>query len=86
MKSRELKRRDVFEEDEDESVFLVFQLPVCGHSHLQTAPVTTQIAAADQTYCALTAADTLADVVHDIFTHLQDVHNETTSWKWINCI
>lgn len=79
MKSRELKRRDVFEEDEDESVFLLFQLPVCGHSHLQTAPVTTQIAAADQTHCTLTAVDTLADVVHDIFSHLQDVRNETTS-------
>lgn len=63
----------MFEEDEDESVFLLFQQPVCGHSHLQTAPVTTQIEAADQTHSALTAVDTLGDVVHDIFTHLQDV-------------
>lgn len=63
----------MFEEDEDETVFLIFQLPVCGHSHLQTAPVTAQISAADQTNSALTAVDTLRDVVHDIFTHLKDV-------------
>lgn len=76
MKSRKLKRRDVFEEDEDETVFLLFQLPVCGHSHLQTAPVTAQIPPTDQTNSALTAGDTLSDVVHDVFTHLKDVSQD----------
>ncbi len=76
MESRKLKWRDVFEEDEDETVFLLFQLPVFGHSHLQTAPITAQIPPTDQTNSALTAVDTLSDVVHDIFTHLKDVSQE----------
>lgn len=66
----------MFEEDEDETVFLLFQLPVCGHSHLQTAPVTAQIPPTDQTNSALTAGDTLSDVVHDVFTHLTDVSQD----------
>lgn len=77
MKSRKLKRRDVFEEDEDKTVFLFFQLPVCGHFHLQTAPVTAQIPPTDQANGALTAVDTLSDVVHDIFTHLKEVSQES---------
>lgn len=70
MKSRELKRRDVLEEDEYETVFLLFQLPVSGHLHLQTTPVTAQIPAADQANSALTVVDAVRDVVHDILTHL----------------
>lgn len=43
MESGELKGRDVFEKDEDETVILLFQLVVSGHSDLQTTPVAPQI-------------------------------------------
>lgn len=85
MECGELKGRDVFEKDEDEAVILLLQLPVGGHSHLQTAPVAPQIRAADQTNGALAVVNALFDVVHNSFSHLKNIFTTinklTSSYK-----
>lgn len=43
MKSAELKWGDVLEKDENKTMFLFFKQSVCCYSHLQAAPVTSQI-------------------------------------------
>ena len=71
VESRELERRDVLQEDEDKLVAVLGEQAMCGHLHLQAAPVAAQVAPAQHAHRASAAVDAFSYVVHDALSHLR---------------
>lgn len=71
VKSAELKWGDVLEKDENETMLLFFEQPMCCYSHLQAAPVTSQIPATKHAHRTMAAVDTLCYVVYNSLSNLK---------------
>lgn len=71
VKSAELKWGDVLKKDEKEPMFLFFKQSVHCYSHLQVAPVISQILMTKHTNCVPAVVDTLCYVIDNSLSHLK---------------
>lgn len=67
----QLFSRDLIKEHQNEGVLTFIKKPVCGHPHLQGAPVTVQVGAGDNTHRPSAVIDAVHDVLHNVSTNLK---------------